>query len=203
MESHLIVCVTLEHESRTCGEVEEQRCQSRAGCSPSLLGRLRGIDETVVDKAIATKGLAVSIDDDGVCALRDIDRIVDVRACGVEIEDEEIVPTPEGQSLILLMDVILLNMERVEGLHRVDEANHRTVELLQVVVEEICIICEAPLTAGVVVRPAITFAWEVNPFGVTELIPHEVEVSTIHRGSSSETNELIESDSAVGDKRAA
>ena len=69
-------------------------------------------------------------------------------------------------------------------------------------VEEICIICEAPLTAGVVVRPAITFAWEVNPFGVTELIPHEVEVSTIHRGGSSETNKLIQGDSAVRDERA-
>ena len=94
-------------------------------------------------------------------------------------------------------------MERGEVLHRVDEANHRAVELLQVVVEKIGIICEAPLTAGVVVRPAIALAWEVNPFGVTELIPHEVEIAPIHRRSSSEANELIESDSAVGDERAA
>ena len=93
-------------------------------------------------------------------------------------------------------------MERGEGLHRVDEANHRTVELLQVMVEEICIICETPLTTGIVVRPVVAFAGEVDPLGVTELIPHKVEVSTIHRGGSSETNELIESDRAVGDERA-
>ena len=47
------------------------------------------------------------------------------------------------------------------------------------------------------IRPAITFAREVNPFGVTKFIAHEVEVPTIHRRSCRQANELVQSNSAV------
>ena len=46
--------------------------------------------------------------------------------------------------------------------------------------------------------PAIAWAWEVDPLGVSEFVAHEVEVSVSGGGEGDESGELVEAAGAFG-----
>ena len=58
------------------------------------------------------------------------------------------------------------------------------------------VVYQMPLTTGILIRPAIAFAREVNPFRMTELITHEVQITSIDSGSGKQTNHLVQSDTS-------
>src|SRR5574344_2156914 len=56
---------------------------------------------------------------------------------------------------------------------------------------------QRPLSAGVKVGPVITFSRKVNPFRMTELITHEVEVSIAGRSKCYESYHFMKGDAAI------
>ena len=69
---------------------------------------------------------------------------------------------------------------------------HSLVKTIQVCKEIICIVHQIPLTTRVLMTPTITLTREINPLGVTELISHKCEISTIDSRSCDETNHLMQ-----------
>ena len=65
---------------------------------------------------------------------------------------------------------------------------HVLVKCSQVLVFQFRIIYQRPLPAAIIITPVIAFPREVNPFGMTEFIPHKV-----HIGLSSQRNGTGES----------
>ena len=47
-------------------------------------------------------------------------------------------------------------------------------------------------------RPTVALTREVDPFGVTEFVAHEVEITAVARRDGDEANHLVQSDSAIG-----
>ena len=50
-----------------------------------------------------------------------------------------------------------------------------------------------PLTASILVRPAVTFARKINPFGMSEFISHKVQIASIDGRSGQQANHLMQS----------
>ena len=66
-------------------------------------------------------------------------------------------------------------------------------------ITKVFIVDKTPLAASVLITPAVAFTWEVNPFWVSELVAHEVKVSSIDGSCRYETNHLMQGDSTFGD----
>ena len=80
---------------------------------------------------------------------------------------------------------------------RLDDLEHLLVEIAKPMIAEFVVVDEVPLTAGILVTPAITLTGKVNPFGMTKLIAHEIEVATVDGSSSYQTYHLVERDATV------
>ena len=65
-------------------------------------------------------------------------------------------------------------------------------------IAEFLVVDEVPLPASVLIAPSVTFAGEVDPFGMSELIAHEVEVAAVDGAEGGQANHLVQSD-ATGD----
>ena len=79
-----------------------------------------------------------------------------------------------------------------------DKLYHGLIKLAQILVAQLVVIHQAPLTTCILIAPTVTFTREVNPFGMTELITHEVEVTAIDRRGSEQTYHLVQCDAAMG-----
>ena len=62
----------------------------------------------------------------------------------------------------------------VEVFLALDDVEHLAVEVAEVVVVEFLIVDKVPLPACVLVAPSVALSWEVYPFGMSELVAHEV-----------------------------
>lgn len=71
------------------------------------------------------------------------------------------------------------------------------VKLAEEFVFQVFAVYEAPLAACVLVRPAVAFAREVDPFRMTELVAHKVEVAAVDCGERDEAYHFVERDAAV------
>ena len=58
----------------------------------------------------------------------------------MEVEGEEVVTSTKDQGLILFLDMILLKRKLNEILFSIYEMHHRTVKLLEIVIEQVRII---------------------------------------------------------------
>ena len=78
-----------------------------------------------------------------------------------------------------------------------DNLEHRSIEIAQVVEVEVLVVHQIPLATSIFMTPSIALAWEVNPFGMTKLIAHEVEVTTIDSRGGEQANHLVQSYAAM------
>ena len=72
--------------------------------------------------------------------------------------------------------------------------------MVEELVFEVLAIDEVPLTSCVLVAPTITFSWEVNPFRMTELVAHEIEVATVYGSDSHEAYHFVQRHAAFDHK---
>ena len=64
-------------------------------------------------------------------------------------------------------------------------------------IAQLLIVHKVPLTASIFVAPSVTLTGEVDPFGMTELISHEVEIAAIGRTGSKESDHLMQSNTSL------
>ena len=56
---------------------------------------------------------------------------------------------------------------------------HCLVEVAEIMIAQLLVVNKVPLATCVFVAPSITFAREVDPFRMTKLVAHEVQISTV------------------------
>lgn len=121
----------------------------------------------------------IGIEDDIIFAFRDEEAVVGEGFGRREIEDEDEVTSHIREDLICIVMPYFANGEFFDVRLRLDNGEHFAVEVPELMIAQFLIIQQIPLTPGILMRPSVTFAREVNPFGVTEFIPHEVEVTAV------------------------
>ena len=65
---------------------------------------------------------------------------------------------------------------------------------------QVGVVRQRPLPAGVVHRPAVALAREIDPFGVAELVAHEVEIAFAGQAEGDQADQLVQGDAAVDDQ---
>ena len=85
----------------------------------------------------------------------------------------------------------------MEILLTLDNLQHLPVEIAKPVVAQFLVIHQIPLTTGILIAPSIALAREVNPFGMTELITHEVQVATVDSTCRHQSDHLMQGNAAT------
>mmetsp|Transcript_11978 Transcript_11978/g.25167 ORF Transcript_11978/g.25167 Transcript_11978/m.25167 type:complete len:437 (+) Transcript_11978:306-1616(+) len=123
--------------------------------------------------------------------------VVRVGFRGMEVEDEEVVAALEGDHLPLVVH----SGDRAVPLHQKVclrlQFEHVSVELLQFVVEQRCVVSQVPSSPGIFEAIAVGLAGEVDPVRVAELVPHEGEVPPPADAHGEQADHLVQRDAAV------
>ena len=88
---------------------------------------------------------------------------------------------------------IAVGKDAVSAYHK----EHLAVEIGQERISQLLAVAQRPLAPCVVVRPAVALAREVDPFGVSEFVAHEVEVCLAARRDGHQTYHLVQGHAAV------
>ena len=166
----------------------------------------------VVREAETGELLGIGIEYDLILTGGHEDTVVVKGLLSVPVEDEQQVATRISHHLVALVvcpliyprqvfaDVVLLLLcGRVEGDQvLLEQMDHRLVEAVEVREEIVGVVHEVPLTTGVLTAPSVALPREIDPLRVTELVPHEIEVSAVDGRSGNETDHLMQRYSAVG-----
>ena len=183
-----------KYNSRACRYVEFQ---------PTLFGfRIQRVvvgemTYTVVSQAIAAKLYGIGIEHDFIRSLRNQETIIGKRTGRTEIEHKDVVATHVGQHLVAIVMPYFDNVCLLYVLHVLYHLQHCLVKITQIVIAQVFVIHQAPLTTGIFVAPSVTLAREVYPFGMTELVPHEVQITAVQGRSREQTYHLMQSNAAM------
>ena len=158
------------------------------------------VGDTLVDESIAAELGVVAAHEGRVFAGRGQNAVAVERLAGVEVEDKEQVVAHEGEHLVSVVLAQFDDGSLFEFFLLTHQMNHRLVEGTEVLVFQVVAVHEVPLAAGILVGPAVTLAGKVDPFGVTELVAHEVEVAAVDGREGDEPYHLVQSHAAVYDK---
>ena len=115
----------------------------------------------------------------------------------VPIEDKHEVSTHEREHLVVVFLPKFIHWESLEIVNSGDSLHHSVVKSVEEFVFQILAVYKLPLTACIFIAPAVPFAREVDPFGMSELITHKVEITTIDGSQSDKTYHLMESHAAL------
>ena len=151
----------------------------------------------VIVQTIATKRLVVGIEYHTIGTGRYQEAIVGKRAGWREVEDEEQVASHISEYLIAIIVPDFNNWCLVKVLFTLNCLEHLLVEVAEIVIAEILVIYQIPLSASILVAPSVTLAREINPLWMTELITHEVQVAAIDGRSCSQTDHLVQGNASV------
>ena len=64
-------------------------------------------------------------------------------------------------------------------------------------VAEVFVVYQVPLATGILIRPSVTLTREVDPLGMTELVTHEIQITTVDGTSGHQTNHLVQGDASL------
>ena len=159
-------------------------------------GGVGGVGFGVLEDVVSAVGGVVGVEEGGVGSGGDVECVVGLGLGGVEVEAAEEVAALEGDDFVVFVYVEELGFvfEEVGFLEGVE---HGLVEGGELVEFEVGVVAEGPLAAGVVVGPFVAFAGEVDPFGVSEFVAHEVEVSVVGGEEGEQAGHFVEGDAAV------
>ena len=85
----------------------------------------------------------------------------------------------------------------VELLLTLDHRQHFSVEIAEIMVAQFLVVHQVPLSAGIFIAPAVSFPREVYPFRMTELIAHEVQVTSVDGRCRGKPYHLVQGYAAV------
>lgn len=177
-----------------CGTGREIKLEPSLAVALKELVEVGEMSHRVISEAIASIGRCICIEHNFVGTLWHHEAIAFIGACGGEIENEEEIATAIGEDLIRIIVPYFLNGELADVSNRLEEMNHIMIEIAKIMVAEVVVVDEVPLATGILVTPVVAFAGEVNPFGMTKLVAHEVEIAAVNCGGCDESNHLVESD---------
>ena len=139
---------------------------------------------TVISKSISTKLFSVSIQYNIIRSCRNQESVISKGSCGIKIKHKYQIATHKSQYLVTIIMPNLLYVRPLEITHTLDNAKHFTVKITQIMIAQIFIVYQIPLSSCVFVAPTITLSRKVYPFRMPKLISHKVKVSAINCSSS-------------------
>lgn len=96
---------------------------------------------------------------------------------GMEIKDKQIVSSGVSQCLVIIMQIQELAPFFIHYLALFVEGDHRVIKGFQLMIFEIWIVRQTPLSAAVVKTVSIPFSGEIDPFWMTKFVAHEIQIS--------------------------
>ena len=182
---------------------DDSRASRQVEFEPTLVvARQQGVvvgemTNGIVIQSMTAERHVIGIQEHLIGTLANHEAIARVAAVVGEVEDEEEFTTLVCQHLIIVLGPYFGDGGLLDVLLELQYLQHLLVKVAQIVVAEFLVVHKVPLTAGILVAPSVVLAGEVNPFRVTELVAHEVEVSAVNGGSREQTDHLVEGNTTL------
>ena len=128
----------------------------------------------IVCQAKTSKFFCIGIENNLVCSVGNQKTIVCKRPSRIEIENEDIILTTVCQYLVTVIMPYFNHRSILYILHLSHRIYQTRIKITQIMLTQVFIVYQVPLATCIFMRPSITFAREVNPFRMTELITHKV-----------------------------
>ena len=151
----------------------------------------------VVGKSVTSISGIVGVENNFVTTGGYQESVVGERLLWIEIENKYQILTHIGEYLVAVVVPDFLYGSVMEVFNALDDLQHGSFEVTQVVVGQVLVVHQVPLSTGILARPSVAFAWEVYPFGMAELVAHEVEVTSIDGSGCQQADHLVECDTAL------
>ena len=151
----------------------------------------------VVDESVSSEFQGVGIEYHLILAGRREESVSGEGLCRAPVENEDEVAALECEHLVVVFLPEFLNGFGLEVVLLVHYADHGIVEAVEVFVFQVFAVNEVPLASGILIAPSVAFTREVDPFRMSELIAHEVEVAAVDAGERHEAYHLVESHAAL------
>ena len=147
-------------------------------CWPPRLGPGSGeVNLIGLKPAVAAEFRCIAVEDEPVLPGQQINRMRSEGSMGMKTEEED-QPCPlETEKQIFLVFQDQLRSRGIKQAMLGSKAHHGLVELRKEAVTKVSVVPEVPLAACIMVRPVVPFTGEIDPFGVTEFVAHEVQVA--------------------------
>ena len=155
-----MLILATKDNGRACWQIELQPSLAIGLEERVEVGEVR---DGVVREAIAAKLLGIRVEHYLVGCLVNHKSVAREALGRVEVEDEDEIAAAVGQNLVAIVVPDFLNGCLLEILHALDEENHRSVKVAQIVVAEVLVVNEDPLATGIIVAPAVAFAGASQP----------------------------------------
>ena len=118
----------------------------------------------------------------------------------MEVENKEQIHSCKTEHLLRRFHQLKIGHVLIEYLMGFAKMNHVVVKIIQPLAFQISVVLQTPLTAAIMEAPAISFAREVNPFGMDELISHEIKISFSAACKREQPDHLVKRDGTVNDR---
>jgi hypothetical protein len=153
------------------------------------------------DIAMATKRLAIRAEHDPICAfLLDTNAVVREAVGRMEVEDPQQARALKHNDLIALVLQADVRLGRMQPSVLLFRPLHLAVELVQEAVAQQFVVDEIELPARVVEAVAVTFAGEVEPFGMAELVALEVQIAFSAQAVGYQPDHLVQGQTSVDNR---
>lgn len=139
----------------------------------------------------------VAVEDQPVLSRSGRHRIVDMGPGGMKIKNKDHAGPLKSDDLVLVMLLEQPGPGAFQNPISLDQFDHVPVELAQKPVFQILGIGQAPLPARVPVRPVVSRPWKIDPFGMSELVSHEIQIPAARGRQGDETDQLVQGDAPV------
>ena len=150
------------------------------------------------DKLLSAVLLIVAGESDGVLRIvMDGHKNIGLRLAWMEIECKEQPVPGENNYLFLILQKSQITHPLGEGPILLGELNHIFIEIVKPLVLQETVFLKAPLAAAIMEAPSIAFTGEIDPFGMTKFVAHEVQISFTTAGKGKEADHLMKGDGAV------
>ena len=150
-----------------------------------------------VDVAVATVLCAVAVHHRLVFAFGSQDTVVGERLEWVEVEHKHQIATHEGEHLVVVLIPQLSDWQFLEAVLAAQQVYHIGVPVVEELVLQVFAVHQIPLATSIFVAPAVALAWEVDPFGVSPFVAHEVEVAAVDGRGCCQANHLVKRHTAI------
>jgi len=115
---------------------------------------------------------------------RNQETVISKRLLRVEVEYKNQVLAHIGQYLVTVIMPYFLDRSSLEVLYAFYNSQHGSIKVTHIMICQILVVHQIPLTAGIFTRPTVTFTGEVNPFRMSEFIAHKVKITAIDSSRS-------------------
>ena len=190
--------VGAQHDASPVGHVEAELVWSTVTL---LLFCLKPSTVGILDPLMSSKPLLIGfVQDEMITIPLGSNVIALIRIIGMEVEDKEQLSFFVNDDLVLLICLSDELMLRYHGFELNFCLVHYDIKLTQLAVSEVLIISQVPLSSAVIITITIALSWEVNPFRMSKLISHEVQISLSSETLRYESNHLVQGHSSGNSK---